>query len=124
MSAGFVLTFFAARSAPILLQGSVLAGPGPPRHDPIAVQGIGAAGRNEGHPAVFAEFVSHTLDQKLDHLTAQHIEIHNRVRSTGHVRVAICFTAVGMIDLPIEEELTELIPEIRKNSLASIGAWQ
>lgn len=45
------------------------------------------------------------------------IEIHNNDKSSGHcyVKVDIYFTAVGMIDLPTEEEIRAMIEEIKKN---------
>ena len=65
------------------------------------------------------------LTPELVNTLIQRIEIHNSDRSSGHVRVKvdIYFTAVGMIDLPTEEELTALIAEIQENPLGlSIGA--
>ena len=51
----------------------------------------------------------------------QRIEIHNSDRSSGHVRVKvdIYFTAVGMIDLPTEEDLSSLIAEIQENGIGA-----
>ena len=51
----------------------------------------------------------------------QRIEIHNSDRSSGHVRVKvdIYFTAVGMIDLPTEEDLSSLITEIQENGIGA-----
>lgn len=45
------------------------------------------------------------------------IEIHNNDKSSGHcyVKVDIYFTAVGMIDIPTEEEIRAMIEEIKKN---------
>ena len=62
------------------------------------------------------------LTPELVNTLIQRIEVHNRDRSTGHVKVDIYFTAVGMIDLPAEEELTTLMTEIQENPLTSIGA--
>jgi hypothetical protein len=44
------------------------------------------------------------------------IEVHNNDKSSGHcfVKVDIYFTAVGMIDIPTEKELEELMDEMRK----------
>ena len=63
------------------------------------------------------------LTPELVNTLIQRIEIHTRDRASGHVKVDIYFTAVGMIDLPTEEELTALIAEIQENPLGlSIGA--
>ena len=45
------------------------------------------------------------------------IEVHNNDKSSGHcyVKVDIYFTAVGMIDIPTEEEIRTMIEEIKKN---------
>lgn len=45
------------------------------------------------------------------------IEVHNSDKSSGHcyVKVDIYFTAVGMIDIPTEEEIRAMIEEIKKN---------
>ena len=55
------------------------------------------------------------LTPELVNTLIRRIEIHNSDRSTGHVRVKvdIYFTAVGMIDLPTEEELKALMAEIQ-----------
>ena len=55
------------------------------------------------------------LTPELVNTLIRRIEIHNCDRSTGHVRVKvdIFFTAVGMIDLPTEEELKSLMEEIQ-----------
>lgn len=55
------------------------------------------------------------LTPELVNTLIRRIEIHNSDRSTGHVRVKvdIFFTAVGMIDLPTEEELKSLMEEIQ-----------
>ena len=55
------------------------------------------------------------LSPELVNTLIRRIEIHNSDRSTGHVRVKvdIYFTAVGMIDLPTEEELKALMEEMQ-----------
>ena len=55
------------------------------------------------------------LTPELVNTLIRRIEIHNSDRSTGHVRVKvdIFFTAVGMIDLPTEEELKALMAEMQ-----------
>ena len=55
------------------------------------------------------------LTPELINTLIRRIEIHNSDRSTGHVRVKvdIFFTAVGMIDLPTEEELKVLMEEMQ-----------
>ena len=55
------------------------------------------------------------LTPELVNTLIRRIEIHNSDRSTGHVRVKvdIYFTAVGMIDLPTEEELKALMEEMQ-----------
>ncbi len=55
------------------------------------------------------------LTPELVNTLIRRIEIHNSDRSTGHVRVKvdIYFTAVGMIDLPTEEELKALMAEMQ-----------
>lgn len=47
----------------------------------------------------------------------ERIEVHNNDKSSGHcyVKVDIYFTAVGMIDVPTEEEILAMMAEIRKN---------
>ncbi len=47
----------------------------------------------------------------------ERIEIHNSDRSTGKIRVKvdIYFTAVGMIDIPTEQEILRMMDEIRGN---------
>ncbi len=47
----------------------------------------------------------------------ERIEIHNSDRSTGKIRVKvdIYFTAVGMIDIPTEQEILHMMDEIRGN---------
>ena len=48
------------------------------------------------------------------------IEVHSSDKSNGQkrVKVDIYFTAVGMIDLPTEKELSEMTFEIRKKQSA------
>ena len=55
------------------------------------------------------------LTPELVNTLIRRIEIHDSDRSTGHVRVKvdIYFTAVGMIDLPTEEELKALMEEMQ-----------
>lgn len=45
------------------------------------------------------------------------IEVHNNDKSSGHcyVKVDIYFSAVGMIDIPTEEEIRAMIEEIKKD---------
>ena len=47
----------------------------------------------------------------------ERIEVHNNDKSSGHcyVKVDIYFTAVGMIDIPTEEEILAMMEEIREN---------
>ena len=47
----------------------------------------------------------------------ERIEIHNNDKSSGHcyVKVDIYFTAVGMIDIPTENEILAMMEEIREN---------
>ena len=47
----------------------------------------------------------------------QRIEVHNNDKSSGHcyVKVDIYFTAVGMIDIPDEKEISEIISKIQEN---------
>ena len=47
----------------------------------------------------------------------ERIEVHNNDKSSGHcyVKVDIYFTAVGMIDIPTEQEIQAMIKEIREN---------
>lgn len=47
----------------------------------------------------------------------ERIEVHSNDKSSGHcyVKVDIYFTAVGMIDVPTEKELLNMIDEIKKN---------
>ena len=47
----------------------------------------------------------------------ERIEVHNNDKSSGHcyVKVDIYFTAVGMIDIPTEQEILDMMEEIRTN---------
>jgi len=47
----------------------------------------------------------------------ERIEVHNNDKSSGHcyVKVDIYFTAVGMIDIPTEQEILAMMEEIRAN---------
>lgn len=47
----------------------------------------------------------------------ERIEVHNNDKSSGHcyVKVDIYFSAVGMIDIPIENEILATMEEIREN---------
>ena len=47
----------------------------------------------------------------------ERIEVHNNDKSSGHcyVKVDIYFTAVGMIDIPTEQEIFAMMEEIRAN---------
>ena len=47
----------------------------------------------------------------------ERIEVHNNDKSSGHcyVKVDIYFTAVGMIDIPTEQEILAMMEEIRSN---------
>ena len=47
----------------------------------------------------------------------ERIEVHNNDKSSGHcyVKVDIYFTAVGMIDIPTEQEILAMMEEIRVN---------
>ena len=48
----------------------------------------------------------------------QRIEVHNNDKSSGHcyVKVDIYFTAVGIIDIPDEKEISEIISNSRKSA--------
>ncbi len=47
----------------------------------------------------------------------ERIEVHNNDKSSGHcyVKVDIYFTAVGMLDIPTEQEILAMMEEIREN---------
>ena len=45
------------------------------------------------------------------------IEVHNNDKSSGHcsVKVDIYFTAIGLIDIPTEDEIKSLMEKIQSN---------
>ena len=47
----------------------------------------------------------------------ERIEVHNNDKYDGHchVKVDIYFTAVGMIDIPTEQEIRAMMEEIRNH---------
>ena len=47
----------------------------------------------------------------------ERIEVHNNDKSSGHcyVKVDVYFTAVGMIDIPTEQEILAIMEEMQKN---------
>ena len=47
----------------------------------------------------------------------ERIEVHNNDKSSGHyyVKVDVYFTAVGMIDIPTEQEILAMMEEMQKN---------
>lgn len=47
----------------------------------------------------------------------ERIEVHNNDKSSGHcyVKVDVYFTAVGMVDIPTEQELLAILDEVRQN---------
>ena len=47
----------------------------------------------------------------------ERIEVHNNDKSSGHcyVKVDVYFTAVGMIDIPTEQEILAMKEEMQKN---------
>lgn len=51
----------------------------------------------------------------------QRIEVHNNDKSSGHshVKVDIYFTAIGMINIPTEEEILRMMDEIRQDKSLS-----
>ena len=55
-----------------------------------------------------------TLTPEIVNTLIQRIEVHNSDRSSGHIRVKvdIYFTAIGMFDLPSEQELQRMAEEI------------
>ncbi|MFR5191225.1 MAG: DUF4368 domain-containing protein, partial [Lachnospiraceae bacterium] len=64
------------------------------------------------------------LHQHKDQLTPtlvnsliERIEVHNNDKSSGHcyVKVDVYFTAVGMIDIPTEQEILAMKEEMQKN---------
>ena len=52
----------------------------------------------------------------------ERIEVHNNDKSSGHcyVKVDVYFTAVGMIDIPTEQEILAMMEEMQKNNVISI----
>ena len=57
------------------------------------------------------------LTPTIVNLLIQRIEVHNNDKSSGHcyVKVDIYFTAVGMIEIPDEKEISEIISKIQVN---------
>lgn len=57
------------------------------------------------------------LTPTLVNLLIERIEVHNNNKSNSHcyVKVDVYFTAVGMIDIPTEQEILAMIEKIRKN---------
>ena len=57
------------------------------------------------------------LTPTLVNFLIERIEVHNNDKSSGHcyVKVDIYFTAVGMIDIPTEQEILAMMEEIRAN---------
>ncbi len=47
----------------------------------------------------------------------ERIEVHNNDKSSGHcfVKVDVYFTAVGMVDIPTEQELLAILDEVQRN---------
>lgn len=47
----------------------------------------------------------------------ERIEVHNNDKSSGHcyVKVDVYFTAVGMVDIPTEQELLSIMDEVQRN---------
>lgn len=47
----------------------------------------------------------------------ERIEVHNNDKSSGHcyVKVNVYFTAVGMVDIPTEQELLAILDEVQQN---------
>ncbi len=47
----------------------------------------------------------------------ERIEVHNNDKSSGHcfVKVDVYFTAVGMVDIPTEQELLAILNEVQQN---------
>ena len=47
----------------------------------------------------------------------ERIEVHNNDKSSGHcyVKVDVYFTAVGMVDIPTEQELLAIMEEVQQN---------
>ena len=57
------------------------------------------------------------LTPTIVNLLIQRIEVHNNDKSSGHcyVKVNIYFTAVGIIEIPDEKEISEIISKIQEN---------
>lgn len=57
------------------------------------------------------------LNRELVNRLIQRIEVHNNDKSSGHchVQVDIYFTGAGMIDIPTEQEILEIMREIRES---------
>ncbi len=57
------------------------------------------------------------LTPTIVNLLIQRIEVHNNDKSSGrcYVKVDIYFTAVGMIEIPDEKEISEIISKIQEN---------
>lgn len=57
------------------------------------------------------------LNRELVNRLVQRIEVHNNDKSSGHchVQVDIYFTGAGMIDIPTEQEILEIMQEIRES---------
>ena len=57
------------------------------------------------------------LTPRLVNSLIERIKVHNNDKSSGHcyVKVDIYFTAVGMIDIPTEQEILAMMEEIRTN---------
>ena len=60
------------------------------------------------------------LNPTLVNTLIKRIEVHNSARDSDgikHVPIDIFFTAVGIIDIPTEQEVLKLIEEMRENPL-------
>ena len=57
------------------------------------------------------------LTPTLVNILIERIEVHNNDKSSGryYVKVDVYFTAVGMIDIPTEQEILEMMKEMKKN---------
>lgn len=60
------------------------------------------------------------LTPTLVNILIERIEVHNNDKSSGryYVIVDVYFTAVGMIDIPTEQEILEMMEEMQKKSSA------
>lgn len=74
-------------------------------------------GRRYGNAAVLQYIQRKELTPTLVNSLIERIEVHNNDKSSGHcyVKVDIYFTAVGMIDIPTEQEILAMMEEIRAN---------